>query len=36
MSLRALLADLDLAEVAPVGDEAIDIDTWTDLRDLDT
>jgi molybdopterin-guanine dinucleotide biosynthesis protein A len=35
MSLRALLAGLDLAEVAPVGDEAIDVDTWADLRDLD-
>ena len=35
MSLRALLADLDLAAVAPVGDEARDIDTWADLRDLD-
>ena len=35
MSLRTLLADLDLAEVAAVGDEARDIDTWTDLRDLD-
>lgn len=36
MSMRALLADLDLAEVPPVGDEAIDIDTWADLRDLGT
>ena len=35
MSLRHLLADLDLAEVAAVGDEATDIDTWADLRDLD-
>lgn len=35
MSLRTLLADLDLAEVAAVGDEARDIDTWADLRDLD-
>lgn len=35
MAIRALLADLDLAEVAAVGDEARDIDTWTDLRDLD-
>jgi CTP:molybdopterin cytidylyltransferase MocA len=35
MSLRRLLADLDLAEVAAVGDEARDIDTWADLRDLD-
>lgn len=35
MSLRALLADLDLAAVAAVGEEARDIDTWADLRDLD-
>lgn len=35
MPLRTLLADLDLAAVAPVGDEARDIDTWADLRDLD-
>ena len=35
MSLRTLLADLDLADVAAVGDEARDIDTWADLRDLD-
>lgn len=34
MSLRSLLADLDLAEVAAIGDEARDIDTWADLRDL--
>ena len=34
MALHALLADLDLATVAPIGDEARDIDTWTDLRDL--
>ena len=34
MALRTLLAPLDLAEVAAVGDEARDIDTWTDLRDL--
>ncbi|MBM9458682.1 NTP transferase domain-containing protein [Nocardioides sp. zg-536] len=33
MSMRALLADLDLAEVAQVGRESEDIDTWTDLRD---
>ena len=33
--IRTLLADLDLAEVAAGGDEARDIDTWTDLRDLD-
>jgi molybdopterin-guanine dinucleotide biosynthesis protein A len=35
MSLRTLLADLDLAEVAAIGEEARDIDTWADLRDLD-
>ena len=35
MSLRSLLADLDLAEVAAIGDESRDIDTWADLRDLD-
>ncbi|PUA83152.1 molybdopterin-guanine dinucleotide biosynthesis protein [Nocardioides currus] len=34
MSLRRLLADLDLAAVEPLGDEARDIDTWADLRDL--
>jgi molybdopterin-guanine dinucleotide biosynthesis protein A len=33
MSMRALLADIDLAEVTPYGDEGRDIDTWTDLRD---
>ena len=35
MSMRRLLADLDLAAVAAAGEEARDIDTWTDLRDLD-
>lgn len=35
MSMRRLLLDLDLVEVAAIGDEAQDIDTWTDLRDLD-
>jgi len=34
MALRALLADLDLVLVPPVGDEGHDIDTWADLRDL--
>lgn len=34
MSLRALLADLDLAAVAPDGAEARDVDTWADWRDL--
>ncbi len=34
MSLRALLADLDLADVAADGAEARDVDTWADWRDL--
>jgi len=34
LSMRALLAPLDLVDVAPVGEEARDIDTWTDLRDV--
>ena len=34
MSLRALLADLDLASVPADGAEARDVDTWTDWRDL--
>lgn len=34
MALHRLLAPLDLAMVAPVGDEGIDIDSWADLRDL--
>ena len=34
MALRALLADLDLALVPPVGDEGRDVDSWADLRDL--
>jgi len=34
MALHRLLAPLDLAEVAPIGDEAVDIDSWADLRDL--
>ena len=33
-SLRSLLERLDLVDVAPVGDEHRDVDTWTDLRDL--
>ena len=33
MSVRALLADLDLAEVRAVDDEHHDVDTWADLRD---
>jgi len=35
MALHRLLAPLSLAEVRADGDEAIDIDSWTDLRDLD-
>ena len=34
MSLRRLLAPLDLASVPATGDEAVDIDSWADLRDL--
>ena len=34
MALHRLLSPLDLAEVPAVGDEAVDVDTWTDLRDL--
>ncbi|WP_231482578.1 molybdenum cofactor guanylyltransferase [Nocardioides sp. URHA0020] len=34
MALRALLADLDLALVAPIGAEGHDIDSWADLREL--
>jgi molybdopterin-guanine dinucleotide biosynthesis protein A len=34
MAMRALLADLDLVLVPPVGDEGHDIDSWADLRDL--
>ncbi|MEQ6900998.1 NTP transferase domain-containing protein [Nocardioides sp. YIM 152588] len=33
-SLRSLLAPLDLVDVAPVGDEHRDVDTWADLRDV--
>lgn len=35
MALHRLLAPLDLAEVLADGDEAVDIDSWADLRDLD-
>lgn len=35
MPLHVLLADLDLADVVGTGDEAIDIDSWADLRDLE-
>ena len=34
MALHRLLAPLDLAEVPSAGDEAVDIDSWADLRDL--
>lgn len=34
MALHRLLAPLDLANVAASGDEAVDIDSWADLRDL--
>lgn len=34
MALHRLLAPLHLALVDPLGDEAIDIDSWADLRDL--
>lgn len=34
MSMRALLAGLDLALLAPAGAEGRDVDTWADLRDL--
>ncbi len=36
MSLRTLLGDLDLGVVPSIGQEARDIDTWLDLRDLDS
>ncbi|HXH80179.1 molybdenum cofactor guanylyltransferase [Nocardioides sp.] len=35
MALRALLVDLDLAELPGIGNEPRDIDTWADLRDHD-
>ena len=34
MALHRLLAPLDLALVPSTGDEAVDIDSWADLRDL--
>lgn len=34
MALHRLLASLDLAEVAPYGDEGRDVDSWADVRDL--
>ncbi len=35
MALHRLLAPLRLAQVDSTGDEAVDIDSWTDLRDLE-
>jgi hypothetical protein len=32
--MHRLLAGLDLAEVPAIGDEAHDVDGWSDLRDL--
>ena len=32
LPMHRLLAALRLAEVAAVGDEAVDVDTWEDLR----
>ena len=34
MAMHRLLAPLDLAAVPAAGDEAVDIDSWADLRDL--
>jgi molybdopterin-guanine dinucleotide biosynthesis protein A len=34
LSMRKLVGGMRLAEVPAVGDEARDVDTWTDLRDL--
>ena len=34
MALHRLLAPLRLAQVPATGDEAVDIDSWADLRDL--
>jgi hypothetical protein len=34
LAVRALVGGLRLAEVPAVGEEARDIDTWDDLRDL--
>ena len=33
-ALQPLMAQLDLVDVASVGDEHRDVDTWADLRDL--
>ena len=34
MALHRLLAPLDLAGVPATGEEAVDVDSWADLRDL--
>ena len=34
LSVRRLVGGLDLVEVPTLGDEARDVDTWSDLRDL--
>ncbi len=34
MPWHRLLSGLDLAEVSPLGDEARDVDTWEDVKDL--
>ena len=34
MALHRLLAPLDLAAVPAIGEEAVDVDSWADLRDL--
>jgi molybdopterin-guanine dinucleotide biosynthesis protein A len=35
LPVRRLLRDLRVVDVPAVGDEARDVDTWSDLRDLD-
>jgi hypothetical protein len=34
MPMHRLLADLDVVDVAPAGEEGRDVDTWADLREL--
>ncbi|CAN5128072.1 molybdenum cofactor guanylyltransferase [soil metagenome] len=34
LAMRSLIAELNIADVPVVGDEARDVDTWADLRDL--
>ncbi|MGH3510139.1 MAG: molybdenum cofactor guanylyltransferase [Nocardioidaceae bacterium] len=36
LSMRRLVQDLDLVEVASAGDEAADVDTWAELRRLES